>query len=302
MKRTLIKRYLVMRNCVVEGDNRWAAEVFKKLTVLIPTDMALRIQIAEAYHCNEQEVEAVDVFKMCIEKDTTLDPSRNLQLSKYELNAVNMLADLYITLKKYHEPINVIHHLHARYAVAQDPDQMEGDPGRLPIDIAVKYGICHIFERDFATAETMFTHLFAQDVRVFGDLYLDVADVYIALGDQDREAATILQQLLGREEFPIEQIWINPHGMCEGEAVGKNAEVYDSMPEDLRESLRGIYLGATIMVHAKAEKEEHKLRGLDIFYKFKSRPSKEGQLIFCMKRRANRSARDEPTGENSSAC
>ncbi|KAI9914896.1 hypothetical protein PsorP6_007575 [Peronosclerospora sorghi] len=286
--------------------------------------MSLRIQIDEAYHCNEQEVEAVDVFKMCIEKATTLDPSRNLQLSKYELNAVNMLADLYITLKKYHEPISVIHHLHARYSVAQYPDQIEGDPGRLPLDIAVKYGICHLFERDFATAETMFTHLFAQDVRVFGDMYLDVADVYIALGDQDREAATILQQLLGREEFPIEQIWIK-YAAChdlltsgfeptatifysvltacaKGKQWRKNVEVYDSMPEDLRESLRGVYLGENIMGHAKAEKEEHKLRGLDIFYKFNSRPSKEGQLIFCMKRRADRSARDEPTRENSSAC
>ncbi|CAI5747511.1 unnamed protein product [Peronospora destructor] len=194
--------------CREQGDNRRAAEVFKKLTLLIPNDLSLWIQIAEAYHCNDQEDEAVDALKMCIEKATTLDPTRNLHSSKYELNAVNMLADLYITLKKYREAIGVIHHLHARYALAQDADQVEGDPGGLPLDIAVKYGICHLFKRDFVTAESMFTHLFAQDVEVFGDLYLDVADAYIALGDQDREAAAILQQLLGREEFSIEQIWI----------------------------------------------------------------------------------------------
>ncbi|CAH0479050.1 unnamed protein product [Peronospora belbahrii] len=194
--------------CREQGDNRRAAEVFKKLTVLIPNDLSLWIQIAEAYHCNDQEDEAVDALKMCIEKAATLDPTQNLHTSKYELNAVNMLADLYITLKKYREAIGVIHHLHARYALAQDPDQVESDPGGLPLDIAVKYGICHLFERDFATAGSMFSHLFAQDVEVFGDLYLDVADAYIALGDQDREAAAILQQLLGREEFPIEQIWI----------------------------------------------------------------------------------------------
>uniref|UniRef100_M4BRF1 Uncharacterized protein n=1 Tax=Hyaloperonospora arabidopsidis (strain Emoy2) TaxID=559515 RepID=M4BRF1_HYAAE len=194
--------------CREQGDNRRAAEVFKKLTVLIPGDLSLWIQIAEAYHCNGQEDEAVDALKMCIEKAATLDQTMSLHSSKYELNAVNMLADLYITLKKYREAINVIHHLHARYASGQDPDQVEGDPGGLPLDIAVKYGICHLFERDFVTAEFMFTHLFAQDVVVFGDLYLDVADAYIALGDQDREAAAILQQLLGREEFLIEQIWV----------------------------------------------------------------------------------------------
>ncbi|DAZ96485.1 TPA: hypothetical protein N0F65_008352 [Lagenidium giganteum] len=193
--------------CREQGDNRRAAEVFRKLTALIPKDLSLWIQIAEAYHCNEQEDEAVDALKMCIEK-ASADPVR-AYASKYELNAVNMLADLYITLKKYREAIHVIHDLHARYASSQDtPSQVEGDPGGLPLDIAVKYGICHLFERDFKTAEAMFNHLFAQDVEVFGDLYLDVADAYIALGDQDQRAADILQQLIGREEFPLEQIWI----------------------------------------------------------------------------------------------
>ena len=34
----------------------------------MPSDLSLWIQIAEAYHCNEQEDEAVDALKMCIEK------------------------------------------------------------------------------------------------------------------------------------------------------------------------------------------------------------------------------------------
>ncbi|KAL8019828.1 putative tetratricopeptide-like helical domain superfamily [Plasmopara halstedii] len=188
-----------------QGDNRRAAEVFKRLTALIPNDLSLWIQIAEAYHCNDQDEEAVDALKRCIENAAILDSSQNMHASKYELNAVNMLADLYITLKKYREAIDVIHQLHLRYASASDSEQVEGDPGGLPLDIAVKYGICHLFERDFATAESMFTHLFAQDVQVFGDLYLDVADAYIALG-QDREAAAILQQLLSCPEFSVEQI------------------------------------------------------------------------------------------------
>lgn len=192
--------------CREQGDNRRAAEVFKKLTVLMPKDLSLWIQIAEAYHCNEQEDEAVDALKMCIEK-ASADPMRH-HASKYELNAVNMLSDLYISLKKYREAISVIHQLHARYASSHEATQVEGDPEGLPLDIAVKYGICHLFERDFKTAEAMFNHLFAQDVEIFGDLYLDVADAYIALGDQDQRAAEILAHLIGREEFPVEQIWI----------------------------------------------------------------------------------------------
>ncbi|GLD96395.1 hypothetical protein PINS_up005078 [Pythium insidiosum] len=195
--------------CRDRGDHRRAAEVYKKLAGLLPHDLSLWIQIAESYHCNEQEDEAVDALKMCIEKASAEPLRHHHQASKFELNAVNMLADLYITLKKFRDAIQVIHELHARYAAAATGEgSVDGDPGGLPLDIAVKYGICHLFERDYGTAEAMFNHLFAQDIEVFGDLYLDVADAYIALGDQDERAAEILSFLLGREEFPLEQIWI----------------------------------------------------------------------------------------------
>lgn len=194
--------------CREQGDNRRAAEVFKKLTALIPNDLSLWMQIAEAYHCNDQEDEAVDALKTCIEKAAAIDPALRHHSSKYELNAVNMLADLYITLKKYRDAINVIQELDMRNAAAQEAGLTEGDAWGLPLDIAVKYGICHLYERDFTTAESMFSHLFTQDVEVFGDLYLDVADSYIALGGQDQRAAEILYHLVGREEFPVEQIWV----------------------------------------------------------------------------------------------
>ncbi|CAI5730607.1 unnamed protein product [Peronospora destructor] len=57
-------------------------------------------------------------------------------------------------------------------------------------------------------------------------------------------------------------------------------EVYECMPEDLRKSLQGVYLGAVIMGHAKAESEELKFRGLEIFYKYKAHRSKEEQPNF----------------------
>jgi len=124
--------------CREQGDNRRAAEVFRKLTVLIPNDLSLWMQIAEAYHCNEQEDEAVDALKTCIEKAAGIEPAMRHHSSKYELNAVNMLADLYITLKKYRNAINVIHDLDARNAAAQEAGLMEGDAWGLPLDIAVK--------------------------------------------------------------------------------------------------------------------------------------------------------------------
>ncbi|TYZ59899.1 hypothetical protein PybrP1_009212 [[Pythium] brassicae (nom. inval.)] len=235
--------------CREQGDNRRAAEVFKKLTVLVPKDLSLWIQIAEAYHCNEQEDEAVDALKMCIEK-ASADPARH-HASKYELNAINMLADLYITLKKYREAILVIHQLHARYAPTHEAaTQVEGDPGGLPLDIAVKYGICHLFERDFKTAEAMFNHLFAQDVEVFGDLYLDVAEAYIALGDQDERAAEILVPLLGRDEFSLDQIWVK-YAECH-DRLGKLNVAVDYYERSLRHQHTADHLNVSPELMLKA--------------------------------------------------
>lgn len=258
--------------CREQGDNRRAAEVFKKLTVLVPKDLSLWIQIAEAYHCNEQEDEAVDALKMCIEK-ASADPTRRLHASKYELNAINMLADLYITLKKYREAILVIHQLHARYVpptTALDSGatttQVEGDPGGLPLDIAVKYGICHLFERDFKTAEAMFNHLFAQDVDVFGDLYLDVADAYIALGDQDERAAEILVPLLGRDEFALDQIWVK-YAECH-DRLGKLDVAVDYYERALRHQLMAelLQVSPELMLKAMqaARKRKTPAKGIEL--------------------------------------
>ncbi len=49
------------------------------------------------------------------------------------------------------------------------------------------------------------TTRFKQDIQVFADLYLDVADAYIELGgEQDEKALEILAKLLERKEFPLE--------------------------------------------------------------------------------------------------
>ncbi|KAE8895045.1 hypothetical protein PF005_g13165 [Phytophthora fragariae] len=54
-------------------------------------------------------------------------------------------------------------------------------------------------------------------------------------------------------------------------------EVYETMPEALREDLHGVHLGAVIMAHTNSESEELKLRGLEIFFKYKARRSTDEQ-------------------------
>ncbi|KAE9048697.1 hypothetical protein PR001_g248 [Phytophthora rubi] len=63
-------------------------------------------------------------------------------------------------------------------------------------------------------------------------------------------------------------------GQAEWETI---VEVYETMPEALREDLHGVHLGAVIMAHTNSESEELKLRGLEIFFKYKARRSTDEQ-------------------------
>uniref|UniRef100_H3H407 Pentacotripeptide-repeat region of PRORP domain-containing protein n=2 Tax=Phytophthora ramorum TaxID=164328 RepID=H3H407_PHYRM len=81
---------------------------------------------------------------------------------------------------------------------------------------------------------------------------------------------------------PTSTIYNSVFSACaKGKQWDTVVEVYEAMPEDLRESLRGVYLGAVIMGHAKAEDDKVKLRGLEIFHKYKSRSKEEQPNFFA---------------------
>ncbi|GMF47946.1 unnamed protein product [Phytophthora fragariaefolia] len=96
------------------------------------------------------------------------------------------------------------------------------------------------------------------------------------------ELALDAMNTMQKEGFePTPTIFNSVFSAC---AKGKQWEtvvsVYEAMSEELRESLRGVYLGAVVMGHAKSESEALKLRGLEIFYKYKARRSKDEQPNF----------------------
>ncbi|KAI9993395.1 hypothetical protein PInf_015476 [Phytophthora infestans] len=78
---------------------------------------------------------------------------------------------------------------------------------------------------------------------------------------------------------PTQTIFNSVFSACaKGKQWDTVVEVYEQMSDEHRENLRGVYLGAVIMGHAKSEKDEIKLHGLEIFYKHKARRPKEEHL------------------------
>ncbi|ETV88094.1 hypothetical protein, variant 1 [Aphanomyces astaci] len=185
--------------CKEGGDHRRAAEALKKVANLTPTDLSVWLQVAECYHANSQDDDAIDALLTCIQNAVTHPDDA----SQFELHAVNMVSDLYITLKRYQAAIHAIEAMHER-----SHPNTPLDEDSLPLDIAVKFGICHLHLGHLATAQPMFDALFHHEVDVYGDLYIDVAEAFIEAGQvHDRTAIDILQNVLLCPTFANDKVY-----------------------------------------------------------------------------------------------
>ena len=116
-------------------------------------------------------MEAIDALKLCIQRaahnDEAVQFGTIFELSKrqnvkndglgIELHAVNMLSDLYITLKQYPDAVTLIEAMFDRKKTSDDDEIQD----TLPLDIVVKYGICQLFLGDLELGDTMFQILYA---------------------------------------------------------------------------------------------------------------------------------------------
>ncbi|ETW01201.1 hypothetical protein, variant [Aphanomyces invadans] len=191
--------YIYADMCKEGGDHRRAAETLKKIANLTPTDLSVWLQVAECYHANSQDDEAIDALLKCIQNASTHPDDA----SQFEMHAVNMVSDLYITLKRYQPAVEAIEAMHHRNHPGAPLDEES-----LPLDIAVKYGICQLHMGHLATAQPMFDALFHHEVDVYGDLYIDVAEAYVAAGEShDRTAIDILQNVLLCPTFANDKVF-----------------------------------------------------------------------------------------------
>ncbi|EQC33244.1 hypothetical protein SDRG_09227 [Saprolegnia diclina VS20] len=191
--------YAYAEVCKEQGDNRRAAETLKKIALLTPDDLAIWLQVAECFHSNGQKVEAIDALQLCIQRS-----AHNDEAVQFELHAVNMLSDLYITLKQYPDAVALIEAMFDRKKTADDDEIQD----TLPLDIVVKYGICQLFLGDLELGDTMFQILYAQDLATFGDLHIDVAEAYAIVSGHDATVISILEKLLGVPSLCTDKLYM----------------------------------------------------------------------------------------------
>lgn len=78
---------------------------------------------------------------------------------------------------------------------------------QLPLDLAVKCGICKAYIAEMDQAQAHFARLTTEDVALYPDLYLDVAEALLALNLHGR-ALSFYEQLLSLPEYNQPAIWL----------------------------------------------------------------------------------------------
>ena len=173
-----------------------AAMMFEKWIQLDPSQFSIWLRVAEC-HYQKKDYPAVEkALLSCLQ--VAFDETKSSDSENVGINAINMLADLYIFLKQYDKGIQIIQ----KYLMANKADTSSSSILKdLPIDIAVKLGICHVYLNDLATANKCFELLSDQNMAEYGDLYVDIGECYLDSKQEIPEALQLFQQLMEHEQW-----------------------------------------------------------------------------------------------------
>ncbi|XP_070564399.1 general transcription factor 3C polypeptide 3-like isoform X4 [Ptychodera flava] len=192
------------------GDHKHAMESYQAVLRLLHSGegdkyLDLAREISTTYHKLGETHKAID----------TLHQAVNTHPDCINSEDVNMLGELYMSEKEYKNALDVIAH---QCGIIIDYDEscyqeisvkIENIvmPAEIPIDLRVKFAICLIYLGQSNPLQSVLLPLFEESPDELGDLYLDVSEALVDVGDYD-EAKPILAKLVGSNNYNLAAVWL----------------------------------------------------------------------------------------------
>ncbi|ETE60971.1 General transcription factor 3C polypeptide 3, partial [Ophiophagus hannah] len=239
-------RYLWERSNLYKqlGEHKLAMDGYRRiLNLLTPLDgerfMLLARDMAKSYYEANDIIAAIEIMEEAFTKHQSL----------VSMEDVNIAAELYISNKQYDKALAVITDCSGivlekeeaeKDSSADKKEAMEGqeDPGTtidqqefvpgansassekitcsipdgVPIDITVKLMVCLIHLNILEPLNFLLTILVEQNPEDMGDLYLDVAEAFLDVGEYDL-ALPLLSSLVCSERYNLAVVWLR-HAEC----------------------------------------------------------------------------------------
>ncbi|XP_066296212.1 general transcription factor 3C polypeptide 3-like [Branchiostoma lanceolatum] len=235
-------------------EPRKALEGYQQILKLLPEKegnkyMDLMRDMSKTYHATGETETAIETMQAAFTKHPTL----------VTFEDVNMLTELYITMKQYRHVLEAM----SSYCSVQlswqggvtdtmaaldrlgmpDTGQQETQvmqctiPPETPIDLSIKLAVSLVHLRYLGAAKPLVDMLLQESAEDMGDLYLDIAEAYVDVGEYD-SARPILAMLVNTDRYNLAAVWLryaeclNALGKTE-HAVQSYAKVVEMAPSHL---------------------------------------------------------------------
>ncbi|XP_040261605.1 general transcription factor 3C polypeptide 3 [Bufo bufo] len=279
-------RYLWERSSLYEqvGEHKLAMDGYRRiLNLLSPTDGERFVQLArdmaKIYYETNDVASAIVIIEEAFSKHQNL----------VAIEDVNIAAELYISNNQYEKALEVITQysgitLNRREnSTPEDSSEVTCHvPEGVPIDITVKMMLCLIHLNILEPVSPMLTSLMEQNPEEMGDLYLDVAEAFMDIGEYN-SALPLLSGLVCSEKYNLAVVWLRHADCLKGLGhMAKAAESYCKVvdmaplhldarislstleqqlghPEKALEALEPMYDPDTLAQDANAAQQELKL-------------------------------------------
>uniref|UniRef100_UPI00398E6898 general transcription factor 3C polypeptide 3 isoform X1 n=1 Tax=Pristiophorus japonicus TaxID=55135 RepID=UPI00398E6898 len=214
-------RYLWERCSLYEqlGEHKLAMDGYRRiLNILPPTDgehfMQLARDMAKSYYETNDITSAIGVMEEALSKHQNLVSAED----------VNMAAELYLSSKQYDKTLAIITKFTEvvieKVSTKQDLSEETTEdvtyncqiPEVVPIDIRVKLMVCLIHLHILQPLDILMTNLMEQNPEEMGDLYLDVAEAFLEIGEYN-SALPLLSALVCSERYNLAVVWLR-HAEC----------------------------------------------------------------------------------------
>ncbi|XP_034992454.2 general transcription factor 3C polypeptide 3 [Zootoca vivipara] len=213
-------RYLWERSSLYEqlGEHKLAMDGYRRiLNLLTPFDgdrfMHLARDMAKSYYEASDITAAIEIMEEAFGKHQNL----------VSMEDVNIAAELYISNKQYDKALAAITDfsgivLEKREGPNDSSENQVSEkvtcsiPEGVPIDITVKLMVCLVHLNILEPLNLLLTTLVEQNPEDMGDLYLDVAEAFLDVGEYN-SALPLLSSLVCSERYNLAVVWLR-HAEC----------------------------------------------------------------------------------------
>uniref|UniRef100_A0A8B9TE63 General transcription factor IIIC subunit 3 n=1 Tax=Anas platyrhynchos TaxID=8839 RepID=A0A8B9TE63_ANAPL len=214
-------RYLWERSSLYEqlGEHKNAMDGYRRiLNLLSPSDgerfMQLARDMAKSYYEANDVTSAIEIIEEAFTKHQSL----------VSMEDVNIAAELYISSKQYDKALAVITDFAGIVLQKKVSEKCPTEekkavekvscciPEGVPIDITVKLMVCLVHLNILEPLNPLLTTLVEQNPEEMGDLYLDVAEAFLDVGEYN-SALPLLSALVCSERYNLAVVWLR-HAEC----------------------------------------------------------------------------------------